>query len=211
MNDTEEIKRLFNDSSRTTKGVGSELSLKRRRNKFQKCGRELIDLINSLNPALVLDLGCGWNQYKEKITNLIGIDLVDHGADIVGDISNLEFDDNSADVCLCLGSINFGDNDTITGQIKEMYRVLKPGGIAIFRAYTTEVNDMKELPNDAYYDFTSKRVNEFTQLFNLEIVDGPLVVDRNVPEGTRWWDKRARTREGMKERGSKRLYWVWKK
>ena len=39
---------------------------------FKYSGLKLIDEINSLNPTSVLDLGCGYNEFKGKIPHLIG-------------------------------------------------------------------------------------------------------------------------------------------
>ena len=38
--------------------------------KFKHSGLKLVDEVNSLNPRSVLDIGCGYNEFKEKIPNL---------------------------------------------------------------------------------------------------------------------------------------------
>ena len=38
--------------------------------KFEHSGYQLIEKINDLKPESVLDIGCGYNQLKEKIPNL---------------------------------------------------------------------------------------------------------------------------------------------
>ena len=78
-------------------------------------GWTLIDYVNDMNPERVLDVGCGFNRFKGKINNLIGIDPYNDAADVK--ISLEQYDGPDVDVALCLGSINFGDEDTIDHQI----------------------------------------------------------------------------------------------
>ena len=83
--------------------------------------KEDLELINSLNPNLVLDLGCGDNRYKSLVKNLIGIDIAyDPNADIVGDFTTLDFEDNSVDAIIAYGSINFGDEELIIKQLQKL-------------------------------------------------------------------------------------------
>ena len=42
--------------------------------KWKYSGLALIDEVNNLKPRAVLDVGCGYNEFKGKIKNLIGID-----------------------------------------------------------------------------------------------------------------------------------------
>ena len=53
-----------------------------RTKKYKYSGLTLIDEINNLNPNAVLDVGCGFNEFKGKIHNLIGIDPYNNKADI---------------------------------------------------------------------------------------------------------------------------------
>lgn len=78
-------------------------------------GWTLIDYVNDMNPERVLDVGCGFNRFKGKINNLIGIDPYNDAADVK--ISLEQYDGPTVDVVMCLGSINFGDEDTIDHQI----------------------------------------------------------------------------------------------
>ena len=78
-------------------------------------GWALVDKVNSMNPDKVLDVGCGFNRFKNKINNLIGIDPYNDAADVK--ISLEQYDGPTVDVALCLGSINFGDEETIDHQI----------------------------------------------------------------------------------------------
>ena len=57
--------------------------------KWKHSGLQLIDQVNDLNPRAVLDVGCGGNEFKNKIHNLIGLDPYNHNADYQIDL--LEF------------------------------------------------------------------------------------------------------------------------
>ena len=50
--------------------------------KYKYSGLKLIDEVNSLNPRRVLDIGCGYHEFKDKIHNLVGIDPYNDAADI---------------------------------------------------------------------------------------------------------------------------------
>jgi len=41
--------------------------------KFKYSGLRLVDEINKLKPRSVVDLGCGYNEFKKQIPNLIGV------------------------------------------------------------------------------------------------------------------------------------------
>lgn len=73
----------------------------------------------------VLDVGCGANSFKHLLKNVIGIDPVFKEADIMCTIEEY-IPDRLFDVATCLGSINFGDIDTITAQIEKVVLCLKP-------------------------------------------------------------------------------------
>jgi SAM-dependent methyltransferase len=85
-----------------------------------------LSLIDKIQPGeTVIDIGCGYNEFRGRIPNLIGIDpanaMADYRLSIEGFQSNEQFD-----VAFCLGSINFGDQDTILNQISHVVRLLKP-------------------------------------------------------------------------------------
>jgi cyclopropane fatty-acyl-phospholipid synthase-like methyltransferase len=90
-------------------------------------------LINKIKPGeKVLDVGCGFNEFKKHIPNLVGIDPFNKNADIMVSIENFEFDEQF-DVIFCLGAINFGSQHTIKNQIKKMVLHLKEGGRIYWR------------------------------------------------------------------------------
>ena len=83
---------------------------------YRWSGWSLVERINSMNPDGVLDVGCGFNRFKGKINGLWGIDPYNDAAD--EKISIEEYDGPQVDVVMALGSINFGDEDTIDHQIE---------------------------------------------------------------------------------------------
>jgi ubiquinone/menaquinone biosynthesis C-methylase UbiE len=178
-------------------------------NKYQKCGTYTIDFINNLKPTTVLDLGCGDNQYKDFIPALIGIDITNPYADIEADISSLDYNDNSVDAVICFGSINFGSDSIIEQQLKEVFRVLKPNGYAIFRGNMKDHADDQEL----YYGWSEELVADWTKRLNIQLHEGPEVVTRTRADGTinnDWKDPRM-TNIGKEARTPFRLFWIWKK
>ena len=92
-------------------------------NQYQYSGWSLIEKI-ALG-ELVLDVGCGPNPFKGKIEHLVGIDPAhdeaDHKCTIEEFHSDIKFD-----VAFCLGSINFGSEETIIKQIECVVNLLKP-------------------------------------------------------------------------------------
>ena len=177
-------------------------------NKYERCGNETIALINSLNPQLVLDLGCGNNRYKPHIKNLVGIDIVHKDADIISDISKLDYTNDSVDACLCYGSINFGTHQVIEKQLTEMFRVLKTGGLAVFRG------NMNDSQNDAiYYGWNEEKINYWTEFFKVSLYVKPDVIYRTTRTGAvnEKWHDRIADKIKMNHRSIARLYWIWKK
>ncbi len=83
-------------------------------------------LINRVSPhEHVLDVGCGYNPFKGKIKNLVGIDPANDAADVRVSIEDFKTD-QLFDVAFCLGSINFGTVEDIENQIAKVVSLLKP-------------------------------------------------------------------------------------
>jgi hypothetical protein len=78
-------------------------------------GYQLVEYVNSKNPKRVLDIGCGFNRFKGKINNLWGIDPFNKFAD--HQISLEKYKGPKVNIALCLGSINFGNENIIDQQI----------------------------------------------------------------------------------------------
>lgn len=100
--------------------------------KWKYSGLALINEVNALKPRAVLDVGCGYNEFRGKIDNLIGIDPYNDKADI--QVSTLEYRTTQKfDVMLCLGSVNFGSRDKIISEVGRCVDLLEDGGTMFFR------------------------------------------------------------------------------
>jgi len=123
---------------------------------YQFSGWKLVDKVNSLNPDRVLDIGCGFNRFKGKIHNLIGIDPYNDCADYKCSVE--EYTGPPADVVLCLGSINFGNEETIDRQLKIIDSLFTKR--AFFRVNPgishSWNNDWKDI---TWFKWTEKKVN----------------------------------------------------
>ena len=75
---------------------------------------------------------CFLKRFKQlKNLDYTTTDLLSPIADVKADICNLPFDDNSYDVILCNHVLEHIPDDT--KAMKELYRVMKPGGYGIFQ------------------------------------------------------------------------------
>ena len=131
----------------------------------------------------ILDLGCGAgrttiNLFKNGFTNIIGLDIADKLIDfakdysnnnnldidfVVGDATKLEYDANTFDVVI----FSFNGIQCIPGLqnrrnvLKEVYRVLKPGGYFIFTAH-----DRHDPNSPEYLPFWEKIENNWKNGIN---------------------------------------------
>lgn len=103
-----------------------------RTKKYKYSGLKLIDEVNKLKPKEVLDVGCGFNEFKGKIHNLTGIDPYNSKADIKVKIADYS-PDKFFDVIICLGSVNFGSTDKIFKELVNIIRLAAPGAKMYFR------------------------------------------------------------------------------
>tara|TARA_B110000046_G_scaffold64379_1_gene71845 strand:+ start:2027 stop:2728 length:702 start_codon:yes stop_codon:yes gene_type:complete len=101
--------------------------------KYKYSGLKLIDEVNSLSPRRVLDIGCGYHEFKGKIDNLTGIDPYNTNAD--HEVKLLDYNPKEKfDATLALGSINFGSTDKIFAELEHAVSLCNPGAVMFFRA-----------------------------------------------------------------------------
>ena len=138
--------------------------------KWKHSGLQLIDEVNSLRPRAVLDVGCGYNEFKGKIENLIGIDPYNDKADL--HVSTLDYKtDQKFDVILCLGSVNFGNREKIIAEVGRCVNLLSKNGTMFFRVNPGLSHDKPEADWIEFYAWNVPFIIELAQIYNLKILD----------------------------------------
>ena len=135
--------------------------------KYQYSGWGLVDLINKTNPKAVLDFGCGYNPFKERIPNLVGIDPFNNQADFMVDILEFAVEPETYDHIIVFGSLNFGDRSDIETRFAKLNELLMPGGRMYFRA-----NPGNLWPKGPYVDifpWTFEVAYELAKTYGLEL------------------------------------------
>ena len=138
--------------------------------KWKYSGLALIDEVNSLKPRAVLDVGCGYNEFKGKIDNLIGIDPYNDLADFKTGTLGYKTDDKF-DVILCLGSVNFGNRDKIIAEMEKCVELLADGGTMFFRVNPGVQHDKPEAKWIEFYAWNVPFIIELSNMFDLDILD----------------------------------------
>lgn len=100
---------------------------------YMYSGWSLADEINKQNPKAVLDVGCGYNQFKNRIDNLVGIDPFNNCADYMVSVADYNVDERY-DHILALGSINFNELVDIQNNLKKCRELLTENGKIYMRA-----------------------------------------------------------------------------
>ena len=138
--------------------------------KWKYSGLKLIDEVNALKPRSVLDVGCGYNEFKGKIKNLTGIDPYNDLADYK--ISIMDFRPNQLfDVILCLGSVNFGSREKITAEVAKTVMLLGQGGTMFFRVNPGVSHDKPEARWIEFFAWNVPFIIELAERFNLKVLD----------------------------------------
>ena len=138
--------------------------------KWKYSGVALIDEVNGLKPRAVLDVGCGYNEFKSKIDNLVGIDPYNDRADL--QISTLDYKtDKKFDVILCLGSVNFGSREKIIAEVGRCVDLLADGGTMFFRVNPGVQHDKPEANWIEFFGWNVPFIIELSEMFNLKVLD----------------------------------------
>jgi hypothetical protein len=162
----------------------------------------LVDPINSLEPSLVIDAGCGRNKWKNKIKNLIGFDANPFpGIDFQSTILEANFEENSADVLLLLGSLQFFNRDYIEQNLAKALLWVKPNGLVFVRVIKEweeySQGQLDEMFKNHYF-WSEEDINYFTNKFNLTLVDEIHTVQKQ-------------SLDKSNGRNPFRMYWKWRK
>ena len=138
--------------------------------KLEHSGWSLVDKINKLEPESVLDIGCGFNDLKDKIPNLYGIDPYNDKADIL--IRTLDYKPKEKfDVILCLGSINFGSQSKIETEVAHCASLLEKGGTMFFRVNPGVKHDKPESKWIDFFAWNVPFIIELAEKLNLKVLD----------------------------------------
>lgn len=161
------VRNIVNDlSERYTHRFFSEI-WRPRTSDYDYSGWALVDEVNKLNPAAVLDVGCGYHPFKGRIQNLIGIDPYNDQADYEVDILDYKVRPESYDVIIALGSINFNSKADIEERFGHCVNLLKKGGKFFLRANPGIPH--KAGPWVDIFPWSFEIVNEFAEKFNLKL------------------------------------------
>jgi len=138
--------------------------------KWKYSGLALVDEVNNLRPRAVLDVGCGYNEFKGKINNLIGIDPYNDRADL--QVSTMNYKTNQKfDVILCLGSVNFGSRDKIIAEVGRCVNLLADSGTMFFRVNPGIQHDRPEAQWIEFFSWNVPFIIELAEIFNLQVLD----------------------------------------
>ena len=141
-----------------------------RTKKYKYSGLTLIDEINNLNPNAVLDVGCGFNEFKGKIHNLIGIDPYNNKADIKVKIE--DYTPNQLfDVIICLGSVNFGSTDKIFTELERIVSIASSNCKMYFRVNPGLSHTPPESKWITFYPWTPTFIMNSAEFLDVDVLE----------------------------------------
>ena len=149
---------------------------------YKYSGWALIDKVK--HDELVLDVGCGFNEFKSRIPNLVGVDPANDLADIKLPIEFFAADNsnqNKFDVAFCLGSINFGNENTILLQIASVITCLKSKARIYWRCNPGLSDHGNQECNDInFYPWTIEKHIEFAELSGFKLITAKWDINNRI-------------------------------
>ena len=126
-------------------------------------GRKLGEEIAETNPGLVLDLGCGSNEFKKICPNVVGVDVaelpeVDFAMSIDQFHKRKLFKERTADWILCFGPLNYGTGSWIHDIMACMRYFLADDGTVV-----CHVN-----PDNSKLDWTDENIHKYGKQFGFQ-------------------------------------------
>ena len=137
--------------------------------KYKYSGLTIIDEVNAMKPREVIDIGCGYNEFRGKINNLIGIDPYNDRADIKSSILDYSTD-TKYDVAICLGSINFGSTDKIIAELTAVANLVNQSGLMYFRVNPGAPHLPVESKWINFYDWDPTFISNMAEYLNCRLV-----------------------------------------
>jgi hypothetical protein len=145
---------------------------------FSHTGHEVLsNKVKEHNPKNILDVGCGYNDYKKWFDEyeFVGIDPYNDKADIKQGIYEYyqENKEKQFDAILALGSINFGPYDKILQEVEWIDKLTAPGGRSYWRVNPgLPHKTLKEFPLVdliEFFDWTKEFIEKLAEVFGYEI------------------------------------------
>tara|TARA_B100001248_G_scaffold235477_1_gene198218 strand:- start:6707 stop:7456 length:750 start_codon:yes stop_codon:yes gene_type:complete len=142
----------------------------------RKTGQRLKDKLQKMideNPdTKILDLGCGDNDWKDRLgDNVFGVDPYNEKADANVHMRNIVKNDGKWDVVLCLGSINFGDEESIKADLAKAVHLCKPKGTLIFRLNPGITHDTQYAKWVDFFEWDEDKIKEYADHLKCDIVE----------------------------------------
>lgn len=137
--------------------------------KYKYSGLTIVDEVNAMRPREVIDIGCGYNEFKGKIDNLTGIDPYNSRADIKTSVVDYKTD-TKYDVAICLGSINFGSTDKIIEELTAVVNLTSTSGLIYFRVNPGYQHEAIESRWINFYDWDPTFISNIARYLNCKLV-----------------------------------------
>lgn len=140
---------------------------------YQYSGYALVDKV--LPGQRVVDVGCGFNPFKNYIPNLIGVDPAFDQADFrmtIEEYAQVHYIQRFH-VAFCLGSINFGTQEDIERQIACVIKILHRKDAKIFWRCNPALADHgnAECETVPFYPWSFDEQVRLAELFGFSIVE----------------------------------------
>jgi len=128
-------------------------------------GQLLVDRIGTDTTKTILDVGCGDNEFKTYFGDrLTGIDPYNERADIQISLEDYwRQDPEQADIVFALGSINFGNAETIRRQVEKIVDLCKPGGMIAIRVNPGITHDHPKAQWIDFFEWDEDYIRKFAE------------------------------------------------
>jgi SAM-dependent methyltransferase len=122
----------------------------------------------------VIDVGCGFNPYKQFHENLIGVDIVNEKADVNCDI--LDFpNDNKFDLAICFGILHFNSYEWIRERLEWVVDHTTPDAQILMKVNPSRKEDQAEELQSSdvvWFDKWNRGLaDHFADIYSLEVLN----------------------------------------